>query len=438
METNASRFLEHFASTHLLARDGDAVAESRTCAHDFPVVRPRIAAKRCGSPPSFIGSAKRSASCADLRHSRLSALRGVRLVLGVTSAPDRWGALRRAGIRQTWMHYPGVGQSTLVCFVVGRRRVRRKDLVRLDAEAALHGDLVFLRGTVDGQGPFVTISKLHAWFRLASELLGLIDRGESGGGGGESGGGSGALSSAEAAQLHPSSPRHPIGGYAAAAAHSVRHIGKVDDDTFIHVPELQRELDALHCVRGLYIGNLAYSGYNPLTFTKCGFDYSPSGGRYRTYNCAASPPANAEHAAAYPPFPWTSGALVLASTTLIVRIAADGAIGRFVARSADPTGPHQPGMRAGHNTDEDVAMGFWLSRFHRAGVARVTYVRANERLTNLGCRRNDGLYRPPRDRSMGVHFVKTAGGMQYVWGVLADGQKPNVTRCHRMTGDYRL
>ena len=171
---NASRFLAHFASTHLLARDGDAVAESRTCAHDFPVVRPRIAAKRCGTPPSFIGSAERSASCADLRHSRLSALRGVRLVLGVMSAPDRWGALRRAGIRQTWMHYPGVGQSTLVCFVLGRRRVRRKDLARLDAEAALHGDLVFLRGTVDGQGPFVTISKLHAWFRLATEMLGLV------------------------------------------------------------------------------------------------------------------------------------------------------------------------------------------------------------------------------------------------------------------------
>lgn len=185
----------------------------------------------------------------------------------------------------------------------------------------------------------------------------------------------------------------------------------------------------------LYYGSFAYSGYNPITFTKCGFDYGAGGGRYRRYKCADG---SGEHGAAHPPFPWTSGAVMLASTPLIVRIASDGAIGRFVARSADPMGPHQPGMKPGHNTDEDVAMGFWISRFHRASLARVSYVRINERLTNLGCARSSGLYRAPRNRSVGVHFVKSAGGMAYVWGMLVRGERHNVTRCHMMTGDYRL
>ena len=134
----------------------------------------------------------------------------------------------------------------------------------------------------------------------------------------------------------------------------------------------------------------------------------------------------------------SSGAMMLASTPLIVRIASDARVGAFVARSADPSKPHQPGMRPGHNTDEDVAMGFWLSRFHRAGVAPVTYVRVNERLTNLGCMRSNGLYRAPKNRSVASHFVKTAGGMQYVWEILVDGEKHNATKCRQMTGDGRL
>ena len=431
----SSRYLSHFASVHVAARDGDANAESRTCSHVFPVMRTHNAVKMCSGEPAFTSREREEpATCADLRASRVSALRGVRLVIGITSSPDKWGARRREGIRQTWLRYDQNGRQTLACFVLGRRGVKPKELARIDAEAALRGDIIFLRATADGQGPFVTISKLHAWFRLASELLGLIDSG-SGGGVESSAGGAGPLSEAEAMRLRPDSPRRAISDYAVAMAHSVRHIAKIDDDTFIHLPELHRELDAMHCVRNLYYGCLCYSGYNPISFTKCGFDYGPNGGRYRKYNCASD---SATHGAAHPPFPWTSGAVMLASTPLIARIAADPAIGSFVARSADPSGPHQPNMRPGHNTDEDVAMGFWLSRFHRSGVAPVTYVKANEKLTNIGCKLMNGLYRPPRNKSVGVHFVKTAGGMEYVWGMLVRGEKHNATRCHMMTGDYRL
>ena len=65
-------------------------------------------------------------------------------------------------------------------------------------------------------------------------------------------------------------------------------------------------------------------------------------------------------------------------------------------------------------------------------------MRVNERLSNLGCQRSNGLYRTPKPHAVGVHFVKTANGMKYVWGLLVDGEKHNVTKCWMMSGDYRL
>ena len=216
----------------------------------------------------------------------------------------------------------------------------------------------------------------------------------------------------------------------------MRHIAKVDDDTFIVLPNLLAELDAMHCHRGLYYGNIAFAGYNSITLTKCGFDYGPQGGRYRKYGCSN---ASRPHGASHPPFPWTSGALMLASTSLVARVAADASIGELVARSVDPTQPGQPGMKPGHNTDEDVALGFWLSRFHRAADSRlVSYVRVNQRTANLGCKRQNSLYHTPHNDSVAVHFVKTAGGMHYVWGLVVNGEKTNLAKCFQMTGDGRI
>ena len=73
-----------------------------------------------------------------------------------------------------------------------------------------------------------------------------------------------------------------------------------------------------------------------------------------------------------------------------------------------------------------------------SGAVPVTYVRINEKLVNLGCFRNGGLYRPPHRSAVGMHFVKSAGGMQYIWNVIANGAKPNATLCRKMTGDGRL
>ena len=100
-----------------------------------------------------------------------------------------------------------------------------------------------------------------------------------------------------------------------------------------------------------------------------------------------------------------------------MRIAAEPAIGDFVERSK----LRHVQLGRVKSTDEDVAMGFYMSRFHLGGLANVTYVRINDQLTNLGCARNGGLYRRPNPRDVGKHFVKTAGGHAYVWSIVVDG-----------------
>ena len=429
------RHLEHMVRLHDPSVDGDPVALSRKSDDHFQLVRKHsVRSHACSAPPPFAYSRPNVqwplATCADLRAGRHEALRGVRLVIGITSAPDKWGQLRRHGIQQTWMRYPEVGRTTVVCFIVGRNDLKPKESARLDAEQETHDDFVFLQHTRDGRGPFVTITKAHSWFRLATEMLALV--------GGRTPSVAEDWSVLSAEEAHAQHPRIVLGGSSVAAAglvasHHVRHIAKVDDDTFLQLPELQRDLDSLHCHAHLYYGMFAYAGYNSRTFLKCGFDYSSNGGRYRKYGCANPQPEKEGgvargRAVAHPPFPFTSGALMLASTPLIVRMATEPAVGEFVARSSTE-----------HHTDEDVAMGFWISRFHLGGLSPpVQYVEVNRRLANLGCYRHSGLYVAPRNRSVGAHFVKSAGGMHYVWSILADGMRHNATRCRLMTGDGRL
>ena len=227
VSATATRHLEHFARAHQPIRDGDALEISKATRQLFPMHRPKKL--DCGPPPfdALATDTLPQVSCADLLASRVPQLNhSVRLVLGITSAPNKWGRKIRAGIRRTWLSYPSVNRSVIACFVIGRRSVKPRELKLLDVEAAKFGDLAFLPYVRDGDGPFVTISKAHAWFRLASEQLGLITKGDA---------------------EHSNSSRAVIGGYKAVAAHSVRHIAKVDDDTYLNLPELQHDLDSLHC-----------------------------------------------------------------------------------------------------------------------------------------------------------------------------------------------
>jgi hypothetical protein len=59
-------------------------------------------------------------------------------------------------------------------------------------------------------------------------------------------------------------------------------------------------------------------------------------------------------------------------------------------------------------------------------------------LPNLGCFRHNRLYTTPLPAFDGVHFIKRAGGMRYVSGLLQEGRAPNKTLCRIMAGDPRL
>jgi len=54
-------------------------------------------------------------------------------------------------------------------------------------------------------------------------------------------------------------------------------VGRADDDTFVVLPRLHAHLQQLGCVRHLCYGPMAYVGYNPATYAKCGWGWAGDG-----------------------------------------------------------------------------------------------------------------------------------------------------------------
>mmetsp|Transcript_8972 Transcript_8972/g.28499 ORF Transcript_8972/g.28499 Transcript_8972/m.28499 type:complete len:128 (-) Transcript_8972:388-771(-) len=71
--------------------------------------------------------------------------------------------------------------------------------------------------------------------------------------------------------------------------------------------------------------------------------------------------------------------------------------------------------------NEDVALGFWISRGERRGLFNVTWVRINDRAINMACISTKGMYQRPRNDTISVHFLKRPGGSLYLWGLMHDG-----------------
>ena len=66
--------------------------------------------------------------------SKAAGSQNAELIIGVMTGPSN--RKRRDAIRQTWMQWPEVGRSVVICFVIGRRQVASATLALLDAEAA--------------------------------------------------------------------------------------------------------------------------------------------------------------------------------------------------------------------------------------------------------------------------------------------------------------
>lgn len=145
---------------------------------------------------------------------------------------------------------------------------------------------------------------------------------------------------------------------------------------------------------------------------------------------------------AHPVFPYVNGALEVLSAPLVRYVATSEFIETFVRRNSTvtmPTGREKPRRRAGsqawQNQGDDVALGFWLSlpvlKATPHAPPDVSYVRINDRATNVACVSTAGLYQRPRRDSRAVHFVKRPSGMQYIWKLLHDGEPHDPKVCAR-------
>jgi len=320
---------------------------------------------------------------------------GVWLLIGVQTGP--FNGARRAGVRSSWKRWEADHPGVLICFLLGRIGLRRRTLAALDAEDRAHGDILWLPNATDAGVPTL---KGHHWWRAAERLL------------------------------PPAS---------ATDGRGVQIAAKVDDDSFLHVGNLVADLRRLHCVSHLHYGNMAFSGYDPSIWRKCGFSWQADGNAFRRERCA--------ECGAYPPFPFMNGLLELFSAPLVRYVATSPEVRHFVeraqrgcdARSAAGFDVHtaaavrsrgNPGPRC-WNRQEDMVLGFWLARAERRGAFKVSYVKINDRSANMGCLSTKGMYQRPRHDVVSVHNLKVRGGLDYLYGMLHDGVPHSGENCSR-------
>ena len=137
-----------------------------------------------------------------------------------------------------------------------------------------------------------------------------------------------------------------------------------------------------------------------------------------------------------------NGVLELLSAPLVRHVASSPEVRGFVARAERAVAARkaagwgmslkrgQRGPRVWRQ-NEDVALGFWLSRAERKGKFNVTWVRINDRAMNMGCISTKGMYQRPRNDTISVHFLKRPGGLEYIWQLLHDKVPHSAQKCVR-------
>ena len=90
------------------------------------------------------------------------------------------------------------------------------------------------------------------------------------------------------------------------------HVAKVDDASFVHIPNLERHLHRLSCLPRMLHGTIAFSGYSPANYGKCAFSWSPVHSPYRKYRCAER--------GFHPPVAFATGMMQALSTVVMVGI----------------------------------------------------------------------------------------------------------------------
>ena len=272
------------------------------------------------------------------------------------------------------MRWDSVGYSSLACFAVGTKRLPPERATSLRTEAVGSRDLVLFANVADEC--VLSIPKIYAWWKHAASLL-----------------------------AHPAS--------------AITHVAKVDDDSFLHVPNLEHHLHLMSCFPRLVYGTIAFSGYSPATYSKCAFSWGAKG-PYKKYRCADR--------GFHPPVPFATGPMQVLSSQLVSELAQFSAVSTFCDRA-------EALLDLGvWDKAEDTTLGFWLSNLPLQEAITFTHAEARK-AHNLGCYKTQHLYRPPANGSVLIHFVKKPLGFQYIWRTLGGAGRPHdAAACAEMAG----
>ncbi len=306
----------------------------------------------------------------------------VTLLIGTHSGPGR--RRHRQAARRTWMRWCHRGGAVAAGFLLARRHVAPAALARLEAEAISQGDVLFVRtGARDATEVCkgLSFSKSFAWWSTALEL--------------------------------------------AARLPALTHIARADDDAFVHVPNLLTEVSILpHDTPYVCYGQLAYSGYDPLTYRKCGWAWQDEAARwrYQSYDCARQ--------GAHPPMPAPLGPLQLLSRELVHELMKMPSLHHFLAHAIGPRGRNinRHGEEA---VSEDILLGFWLGHL----PVNVTYVNSNSRTVarvhNVQCGQGAHFmdHRVSNEHTVVAHLLKQAQAIEYVGTVLQECALHDTAKC---------
>ena len=347
----------------------------------------------------------------------------VMLVLGVPSSPNAKGRERRAAIRDGWMRDERVGRSVVGCFLLSSQTPEPM-LGELKAEAARHGDLLFLDAP---ETPWlITQPTKYSGYKKKGRGM-------------------------------PTFKQFAFFQHAAASWPSVPFVGKVDDDTAPNLRLLYPFLSSLRCIGRTppppaappgttpplfapraepatpdpaadepfaLIGAINWAAYVPRAHEfgvrgdRCGFGWALRAAltNFGTSFGTAGQKGYVEACdlrGGVPPFPYATGAGYIFSSALLRWVATSAEVSGWVAEAAGPDREQLQWQKF-----EDTSTAYWLSYAPRL----VRYVDVGPLIHDIDCmadgerkRRGGGTYRPPTNASVLVHNLKGPHAFGFAW-----------------------
>ena len=130
------------------------------------------------------------------------------------------------------------------------------------------------------------------------------------------------------------------------AAPSIRHVAKVDDDCFLHLPNVEADLARLACVPDLAYGKVAWISLRQAPLAVCGFSWAAHHLPYQRRGCGRLGFGE--------PFPFVVGILELLSSSLVRHVGTSAEVARSYALASGPDA-------ISTGTTEDPLVGSWVA-----------------------------------------------------------------------------